>query len=145
MAYVDWYIDNNFLTSELSLSMYENDPPCGTHTLKAIVYLECGSSVTIETTFEVYCSWFRTLVVYPNPGKTTISIAPDAEKSKKNPMQGEYEATLYDRMGTQVSTKRSDKQVISMDIQQLPNDTYFLHLRKNGEKEILERQIIVQH
>ncbi|MCY1518877.1 hypothetical protein D9M68_536060 [compost metagenome] len=141
--YVEWYIDNTYLTTEYSLSLYEPGPPCGTHTLKALIFLSCGSTVSVETEFERYCSWFRSLVIYPNPATTKLRIAPDIVKNKGGIISGEYEAILYDRMGKIMISKRSIKQLIELDVSGLSNDTYFLHVKKEGEKEVLKRQIII--
>lgn len=128
-----------------------NNPPCGIHTLSAKAVLECGATVDIGSVdIERYCSWWRSMAIYPNPASSHINIQPDAEKLKtlsaaeKREMK-EYEASLYDISGKLLLKSKSSGYKLNLDTRNLKSDNYFIHIKIDGEKEIIKKQIIIRN
>jgi len=151
---IKWYIDGVYIYNTWGnpeAFFDTNNPPCGTHILSAKAVLSCGSTVEIGSVqIERYCSgWWRSMVVYPNPASSYLSVEPDAEKLKalsaieKSAMR-EYEVSLYDIKGKLLLRKRSNDYKVNLDIHNLKSDNYFLHIKIDGEKEIVKRQVMVR-
>ena len=151
---INWYIDGIQVTNPWSnpeMFFDTGSPPCGMHVLSAEAVLECGLTAEIGSVeIERYCTgWWRTMVVYPNPASSYLLIAPDAEKQKnlsameKSKMK-EYEASLYDINGKLLLKGRSDNYKLQLDTRKLKADNYFLHIRMDGDKEVIKQQIIIR-
>lgn len=144
---IDWYIDNSYWSTDYNL--FETNAPCGTHTLKAVIQLECGATITTEEIeFERYCSsWRSSVVVYPNPASTELKItyAPDVNSMIEMEALVSKEIKLYNEKGKALivsEIKRGEKEIV-FDIRNIPDGTYYLHVTEG--KEIVKKQIIVKH
>ncbi|GAB1462104.1 T9SS type A sorting domain-containing protein [Pedobacter sp.] len=152
----NWYINNVLVQSNSSDTYSTWDKyyvNCDYNDIRLEAVLSCGTSTVIaETQFEQLCGggWWRTMVVYPNPASSYLSIRPDIEKQKalstkdKSNMK-EYEAILYDVKGKLLLKGRSSNQRLQLDTKKLKSDYYYLHIRADGEKEIIKQQVIIRN
>lgn len=146
-----WYIDNDLVETGMG-SLYYNKAPCGEHSVRAEVDLPCGTRVVVgSASFSEACGgWWRTMVVYPNPASSYIAIAPDIEKQKslstaeKSKMK-EYEASLYDVKGKLLLKGRSSNFKLQLDTRKLKSNYYYLHIRMDGDKEVIKQQVIIRN
>ena len=148
---IRWYLDES-LTNETSESYYDGNLSCGMHTLRAEIDLACGSTVSLgPLEVERYCSFLRNMVIYPNPAvSSNLFIAPDEGKMEKaSPREKskikEYDYWLYDARSNVILKGRSKNFKVELDTRNLKSDTYFLHLRTEGDKEIIKKQVIIRN
>lgn len=147
---IRWYLDGS-LVNETGQSYYEN-LSCGLHTVKVEMDLSCGQTVTLgPIEVERYCSWGSSMVVYPNPTiGSNLFVAPDESKmakistAEKSKMK-EYEVWLYDVKGKLRKNIKSRNLKVELDTRDLPPDTYFLHMRMEGDKEMIKKQVIIRN
>jgi len=146
---IRWYLDGTLLETGTEI-FYVSNPPCGNSEVKVEIDLGCGTTVTSTATFERICSWWRSMVIYPNPASSYINIQPDTEKLKslsateKSSMK-EYEASLYDISGKLLLKGRSNGYRLNLDTRHLKSDNYFIHIKIDGEKEIIKKQVIIKN
>lgn len=146
---IRWYLDGTLLETGTEI-FYVSNPPCGNSEVKVEIDLGCGTTVTSTATFERICSWWRSMVIYPNPASSYINIQPDTEKLKtlstteKSAMK-EYEASLYDINGKLLLKGRSNGYRLNLDTRHLKSDNYFIHIKIDGEKEIIKKQVIIRN
>jgi len=146
---IRWYLDGTLLETGTEI-FYVSNPPCGNSEVKVEIDLGCGTTVTSTATFERICSWWRSMVIYPNPASSYLNIQPDAEKLKtlsateKSAMK-EYEASLYDIRGKLLLKGRSNGYRLNLDTRHLKSDYYFIHIKIDGEKEIIKKQVIIKN
>lgn len=148
---IRWYLDES-ITNETSESYYDGNLSCGMHTLRAEIDLACGSTVSLgPVEVERYCSFLRNMVIYPNPAVgSNLFIAPDQGKMEKaSPVEKskikEYDYWLYDARSNVILKGRSKNFKVELDTRNLKSDTYFLHLRTEGDKEIIKKQVIIRN
>ncbi|GAB1464036.1 matrixin family metalloprotease [Pedobacter sp.] len=152
---IKWYIDgievyNMWGSPEMFFDT--SNPPCGTHVLSAKAVLTCGATVDIGSVdIERYCSgWWRSMVIYPNPASSYLNIQSDAEKLKtlsateKSAMK-EYEVSLYDINGKLLLKGKSNGYKLNLDTRHLKSDNYFIHIKIDGEKEMIKKQVIIRN
>lgn len=146
-----WYIDNDLVETGIGTLFFSN-PPCGEHEVRAEVLLPCGTTVVVGSSyFERYCGgWWRSTIIYPNPASSYLNIQPDTEKLKtlsateKSAMK-EYEALLYDISGKLLLKGKSNGYKLNLDTRHLKSDYYFIHIKIDGEKEIIKKQVIIKN
>jgi Secretion system C-terminal sorting domain/PGAP1-like protein len=156
-SYIDikWYLNDVYISNPwASPEMFfdTNSPPCGSHSLSAKAELDCGATVTIgRVDIERYCrGWWSAMVVYPNPASSYMVIAPNTEKQKglssveKSKMK-EFEASLYDVKGKLLLKGRSNNFKLQLDTRKLKTDYYYLHIRMDGDKDVLKQQVIIRN
>lgn len=84
--------------------------------------------------------------IYPNPANTnlTIELNPDGDTLTKSTGYIN-EISLYNNKGKEVksATIKSGETKTILDTKNLPNGTYFLHIKEG--KEIIKKQIIIEH
>uniref|UniRef100_UPI0023EC7B87 T9SS type A sorting domain-containing protein n=1 Tax=Daejeonella sp. H1SJ63 TaxID=3034145 RepID=UPI0023EC7B87 len=90
------------------------------------------------------------LVVYPNPASTELNISNTEEagvkdgdsKDESNP---EFLVRLYNEKGNILRSAKNPKgsKGLKLDIAEVPNGTYYLHISKG--KEVIRKQVIIQH
>lgn len=151
---IKWYIDGVYtynLWGNPEMFFDTNNPPCGTHTLSAKAVLSCGATVDIGSVdIERYCSWWRIMTIYPNPASSYISIQPDAEKLRtlsnieKSEMR-EFEAAVYNVNGKLLLSGKSTGYKLNLDTRSLRSDNYFIHIKIDGEKEVIKKQVIIRN
>ena len=155
----NWYI-NNLLVQSSTSEMFMGGQDwekynriCDYNDVRLEAVLSCGATVLVgETIFEQLCGggWWRAMVVYPNPASSYISITPDTEKLKNLPAMSklkmkEYDVSIFDSKGKLMLKGRSSNFKIQLDTRKLKADTYFLHVRMDGEKEVNKQQIIIRN
>ncbi|WP_199117165.1 T9SS type A sorting domain-containing protein [Pedobacter sp. ASV28] len=147
---VRWYL-NGSLAESGSEHYFNSSPPCGFSEVTVEIDLGCGFTVTGTATFERYCGgWWRSMVIYPNPANSYLNIQPDAEKfkslstSEKSAMK-EYEASLYDISGKLLLKGRSNGYKLNLDTRHLKSDNYFIHIKIDGEKELIKKQVMIRN
>jgi len=149
---IRWYLDGNLV--DTGVESYGNwNLSCGNHSVTVEIDLECGATLSGGVDVERACSgggWWRTMVVYPNPASSYLLIAPDNEKQQKLSASEktkikEYEASLYDVKGKLLLKGRSSGYKLQLDTRKLKADYYYLHIRVDGEKDVIKQQIIVRN
>ncbi|MCJ0742542.1 S8 family serine peptidase [Pedobacter montanisoli] len=147
---IRWYLNGDLVESGTEI-YFNSSPPCNNSEVTVEIDLNCGLTVSSSATFERYCGgWWRTMIVYPNPANSYISIEPDNDKlrklsGKEKLAMKEYEAYLYDIKGKLLLRGRSNNYKLQLDTKNLKSDNYFLHVHVEGQKEIIKQQIIVRH
>ncbi|MBB2146415.1 hypothetical protein GM921_13015 [Pedobacter sp. LMG 31464] len=149
---IRWYIDGS-LSNNTGECIYESNLSCGNHTIRVEADLACGITLDIAA-FEVerYCSWWwRSMVIYPNPTiGSNLFVAPDENKmakisaAEKSKMK-EYEVWLYDDKSKLRLKVKSKNLKVELDTRSLPSATYFLHMRMDGDKEIIKKQVLIRN
>ncbi|WP_411275520.1 T9SS type A sorting domain-containing protein [Daejeonella sp.] len=92
----------------------------------------------------------NSLVAYPNPASTELNISNTEETAIKDgtPKDGsnpEFLVRLYNEKGNILRSAKNPKgsKGVKLDITDVPNGTYYLHIIKG--KEVVRKQIIIQH
>ena len=149
---IKWYIDGILINTGNSQLFETNQPSCGIHILSAKADLSCGATVLVGSIeIERYCSgWWRSVGPYPNPASSILNVGPNENETKKMSVaekgkMSEYEVWLYDIKGKIRAQSKSKNYLVELDVRNLENDTYFLHIRSDSEKEIIKKQVIIQH
>jgi hypothetical protein len=152
-----WYVNNNLVYSGTNDNYCTcNSGPdyriCGINTLRVEADLPCGKTVVIaDIEFEQLCGgWFSYYTIYPNPASSNLYIAPNEEKMRTMPAFEkakikEYEVSLYDIKGKLRMKAKSSNYKVELDTKNLPSDTYFLHLVKDGDKEVIKKQVMIKN
>lgn len=149
---IRWYLDG--ILVDTGVETYGNwNLDCGNHNVSVEIDLECGTTISGGVEVERVCSgggWWRTMVVYPNPASSYITIAPDSEKQQRMSAAEkvkikDYEAFLYDVKGKLILKGRSSSLRLQLDTRKLKSDYYYLHIRMDGDKEIFKQQIIIRN
>jgi hypothetical protein len=152
-ASIKWYIDGTLVYTGNDSLFDTALPDCGNHVLSAEAELSCGATVSIGSIeIERYCgSWFRNMVIYPNPAiSTNLFVSPDETKMARGSLvekgkMKEYEAWLYDGKGTLKKKSKSQNLKIELNTTNLPSGTYFLHMLMEGTREMIIKQIIIRN
>ena len=115
----------------------------GTYTLPPNIFRiyytlqnSCGSKSFSRLISRTNCS---SLTIYPNPTNSLLNIESEGIQ------EVDKEISLYNNKGTKVkiaSIKKGETKT-ALDTRDLSNGTYFLHIREG--KEIIKKQIIIQH
>lgn len=154
-----WYDENNVLFAT-TIENRVNSPGrlCNKfYVYRVAVTDNCGTSnqAGIYYTYTAGCNTANRLNTYPNPANTqlTVSYVPsglnvnDNSIAETNEMSEakQFEIVLYDDKGKKVSQQKNVaiNKDITIDTQNIPNGTYFLHILDGKEK--IEKQIIIQH
>ncbi len=135
-------------TSSISLKVEYDVPPCGEHFSYIMTLLNnCNTSATYK--------------VFPNSANTTLNITPtpytdgnalrtssvidNSNNAIQNIVSAPFEIMLYDDKGKLITQQKNEvgNKDITIDTQNLPNGTYFLHILDG--KEVIKKQIIIQH
>lgn len=146
---IRWYLDGSLAESG-SEHYFNSSPPCGFSEVSVEIDLACGVTVRGTATFERWCSWWRSMVIYPNPASSYLNIQPDEEKLKsfsaaEKSMMKEYEASLYDISGKLMLRGKSNGYKLNLDTRHLKSDNYFIHIKIDGEKELIKKQVIIRN
>lgn len=152
-----WYMNNTLDFDNTTSNYWTNDRDkdgrvCGMNTLRLEVDLTCGSSVVVgEIQFEQLCSeWFSAYRIFPNPASSYIQVGPNEQHlSKMNTTDKsrlkEYQVTLLDNSGRAIMVVRSNGKKATLNTAQLPSGQYHIHLKADGEKEVIKRQIVIRN
>ncbi len=154
----NWYI-NDVLVESGTSEMFMGDSSwekynrvCGNNSVKLEAVLSCGTTLLIgETGFEQLCyGWRSALAIYPNPASQYITV--DLDKNKQKTLSKsekaaikEYEVSIFDIRGRLMLKGKSKDYNINLDTRNLKSDRYFLHIRSDGEKEVIKKQIIIKN
>lgn len=150
--FYEWYdVDNNVMiatTTTPYLLTTSYDYSCGIHGISIRAYTNCaGYTDPYELLYEGDCDPYSRYSIYPNPADATLTISTSELKNEdklKNYSPKEF--MLYNDKGKmmfQLNRAILNNQKIDIPTQDLPNGTYFLHI-KDGEK-VEKRQIIIKH
>lgn len=152
-----WYEEVNgirgaWLASGLQLLNYPI-PPCTTVYYQCVATTSCGEAVYRGYAYNTNCGGYAvssSLVVYPNPASTELNISNTEEagvkdgdsKDESNP---EFLVRLYNEKGNILRSAKNPKgsKGLKLDIAEVPNGTYYLHISKG--KEVIRKQVIIQH
>lgn len=152
-----WYEEVNglrgaWIASGLQLSNYPI-PPCSTVYYQCVANTSCGEAVYRGYAYNSNCGGYAvssSLVAYPNPASTELNISNTEETGKKEdaPKDGsnpEFLVRLYNEKGNILRSAKNPKgsKGIKLNIIDIPNGTYYLHISKG--KEFIRKQIIIQH
>ncbi|WP_148233540.1 T9SS type A sorting domain-containing protein [Pseudopedobacter saltans] len=137
------YYQNQLSASSTSgMAFLPNNIPIGFYNLE--VWLSGGpcnqAGERNESWIEVKnCGYSPQFAIYPNPTNSSLNIELDSRKEM------DKEISLYNDKGTKVrtNTMRKGETKTALDTRDLPNGTYFLHIKEG--KETIKRQIIIQH
>lgn len=154
-----WYQETNGvrgsqIASGLQLLNYPI-PPCATVYYQCVATTACGEAVYRGYAYNTNCGSYAisgSLVAYPNPANTELNInnreeASDAAENGtlSNPVNPEFQVKLYDGKGNILRSAKNPKgnRGVRLDIAEVPDDTYYLHITKG--KEVFKKQIIINH
>ncbi len=105
-------------------------------------YTNCSSKSTF---FIVYATSSATYAVYPNPASSELNI--EQVQTDGNAItvaagsEREVDITLFDKNGKKLKTGKGKNGKLVLDVHDLPNDTYILHV--NDGKEVFKHQIVI--
>lgn len=107
----------------------------------------CGQSYSIHRNGTVIDCYFRSsYTIYPNPAAEEINISfGDEQSNKENRVVKNYEVRIFNEKGKMVKSAKntSGSSIITISTSDIENGTYFLHIIDG--KEIIKKQIIIQH
>jgi hypothetical protein len=86
--------------------------------------------------------------IFPNPASTEINISLGDGSSNKNIAKHgkkEYEVLLFDIKGHLKLKTKSKNLEAKLNTENLPAKNYFIHIRREGEKEIIKKQVIIRN
>ena len=152
-----WYMNNTLDFDNTTSNFWINDRDkdgrrCGMNTLRLEVDLSCGSSVVVgEIQFEQLCSeWFRAYQIFPNPASSFIQVGPTEElvskmgNTEKSRLK-DYDVTLLDKSGRILMKVRSNDKKAVLNTANVPSGQYYIHLKADGEKEVVKKQIVIKN
>ena len=138
--------------------LYQTDPPfdvaiiqpySSTVSLKYKAHNTCGWSAWVNNSlYAYYCGYYYSYS--PNPVFNQLKIDAVTESGKaisdlQNDISVEFEAILYNSDKQIVKQGKSEDSKILIDIGDLNNGTYFLHIiDKAGNYDIIKEQIIIR-
>ncbi|TAE35410.1 MAG: T9SS C-terminal target domain-containing protein [Sphingobacteriales bacterium] len=107
-------------------------------------------------TYTAGCSFNNRFSVSPNPANTELNVSINATSLLKTssfstteeiptPESIQFEISIYNDKGKKITQQKNEAGVndITIDTQNIPNGTYFIHI--NDGAEIIKKQIIIQH
>ncbi|MDZ4714065.1 MAG: SBBP repeat-containing protein [Cytophagales bacterium] len=141
----NWYIDSNLVVTspfhDVGISLLTNPPlGAGAHSLCVSAQNGCGESPWSCTTFITGdCSFGQFGLGSPNPAQKELSFT--MEKSGLTTLDYSYTYQLLDRNGAFVKGGTTNKNSITIDVRDVPRDTYYFEVCA-GEKLIKQRIVI---
>ncbi|MFC4213151.1 T9SS type A sorting domain-containing protein [Pedobacter lithocola] len=139
-------------TTQTGIIYLPEQMPLGFYNLEVwLSGTECIEPMWEEGFVAVSCNTSN-IVVYPNPASNELrigykKIGATADQTKNNDLKEEkdFSVKLFNKNGVllkEAKTTAINKE-IQLQVSDLPNDTYFLHILQ--DKEIIKKQVIVQH
>lgn len=148
-----WYTnDSGIIVNGSGASATVEGVTPGTYSLKIKTFNSCGS---IETSYLVnvlaygssQCSGTFSFAVYPNPTANELTVAYQSNDAsiQEKAAQEDFEVSLLDNKGKTLRKQNNNtaENKIVLDVRNIPNDTYFLHITQG--KEVIKQQVIIQH
>lgn len=134
-------------SSVLDVAFYN----AGSYQLVVRAANECGMGEYKTSGVNVYNANGRSYIAYPNPANQSLYVdfssigqgntsALNITKEIKS-----YDVRLFNLQGVLKLTIRSTGERVSLDVSNLPNGNYFLHIYDKKEKDPVVQQIIIQH
>lgn len=142
--YIDGVLDGSTLGSSHVYSFY--GVPCGyTYHLSVKAIGPCGPSW--EDVDFAYLPCVSPFTVSPNPANGSLTVTAEVEdtsaKGTGNQPAGEFNVKLYNGQGRLLREAESMNGSVTLDTQELPEGTHYLHISRG--KETVKRQVVIKH
>lgn len=146
-----WYNDNTYLATTTDPYYSTYNWSCGDHR----IYVQASTASCGNSDLgggEYYwglCTNNYRLTVYPNPANTETTVeyqeTGEAKGTKSEAFKKEFKVKLYNEKGDILAEHSNEKNAkkVSIDTKNLKNGIYYLHIIDG--KEIIKKQIVVEH
>ena len=150
--------NSTFISSGLQLVQY-GIPPCSVVYYKLVANTPCGDAIYNGYAYNSYCSGSKSatsMAIYPNPASTEVNVSniiAEGSSSDTRNIEGAsigaakeaFLVQLFDDKGKLIRSAKNPKgsNGIQLNVAEVPNGTYFLHVLKG--KETTRQQIIINH
>ncbi len=149
-ATYNWYVDNVLNQTTLSNTFNWYFPCNTTRMIKVQVVNVCGTPIYSNSVSNTGECKNMPYVISPNPSNSSIKISTISTDDTGMPItstgqaQRRFSYKLYTDKGKILREGENDgKEEVVIDIKDIPNGTYFIHITE-GE-EVIKKQVIIQH